>query len=124
MSAIVPILGVVSDIIGRFIADPQKKAEAQLEVMKLQLAPDLAQISANTAQASNENLFVSGPRPAIMWICAIALGFAYIITPILGTFLPEARIPHFPIEEMINLVYALLGLGAMRSFDKMKGTTR
>jgi len=121
MAGIIPIISAVSDIIGRFVPDPVKKAEAQLAVMQLQMQPDLAQIEINKQEAMSSSVFVAGWRPAIGWLCVIALGFAYVAVPLLTTFVPEAHIPKFPMDEMINLVYALLGLGAMRTVEKVQG---
>lgn len=120
MAGIAPLLAAAADIVGRFIPDPQKKAEAQIEVMKLQMAPDMAQLDINKVEAASENVFVSGWRPALAWLCIVGLAFPYIIGPLMGIWLPEAHMPKFPIEHLENLIYALLGLGAFRTVEKIK----
>jgi len=124
MSGLLAIIGAVTSIVDRIIPDPDKKMELNLALEELKQRPEFAQIEVNQIEAANPNLFVSGWRPAVGWICVAGLLFAYIIGPLLGTFLPEAHVPHFPMDDMINLVYALLGLGAMRSVEKIKGAAK
>lgn len=124
MSGIVGIISAVTGIINRIIPDPDKRLELNLALEELRMRPDFAQLDVNQVEAAHPNLFVSGWRPAVGWIGVIGLGMAYVAQPILAVILPEANVPHFPLEHMMDLVYAMLGLGAMRSFDKFKKTTR
>lgn len=124
MSGILGIIGAVTGIINRIIPDPDKRIELQLALEELKARPEFAQIEVNQIEAANPNLFVSGWRPAVGWIGVIGLGMAYVVQPFLSVILPEANVPQFPLEHMMDLVYAMLGLGAMRSFDKFKKTSR
>ncbi len=124
MSGILGIIGAVTGIINRIIPDPDKRMELQLALEELKARPEFAQIEVNQIEAANPNLFVSGWRPAVGWIGVIGLSMAYVVQPFLAAILPEASVPHFPLEHMMDLVYAMLGLGAMRSFDKFKKTAR
>jgi len=86
------ILNIGKEIFDRVIPDPQKKLEANLALAKLaqegefkeidsQLAQMKAQTDINLEEAKNSNLFVSGWRPAIGWICAAALAYQYLFPP-------------------------------------------
>ena len=135
MLELVPIL---ANLLDRIFPDPKVAADAKLEVMKLAQSGELAQLNAdvqlatgqtdvNKAEASNASLFVSGPRPFVMWICGLALAYAAIIEPI-GRF-GATVIFHYPgnfpvinTDITMQLLVGLLGLGAMRSYDKKQGT--
>ena len=130
------IADVVGKVIDRAIPDPVAAANAKLEVMKMQQAGDLAQLAADTqlaqgqldinkVEASSQNLFVSGWRPFIGWVCGGALAYHYVfqqlisfVCNILGH---KVDLPDLNIGELSNLTFAMLGLGTMRTVEKVKG---
>jgi len=73
-------------------------------------------------------MFVSGWRPAVGWICATGMGFNFICVP-LGNFGcalagVDVSLPALDLSEMMPVLMGMLGLGAMRSFEKTKGVAR
>ncbi len=92
------------------------------------LANDLvqSQLDINKIEASNEKLFVSGWRPAIGWICGLAFATNYVIVP-LTVFLcaifghPLSDVPTFDMGELTPVLLGMLGLGGLRTFEKVKG---
>lgn len=133
------IIGGVVQVVNKFIPDPQAQAQMQLELAKLKQADDFKQIDAalqmaqqqtdiNKAEAKSSNLFVSGWRPATGWICAIAFAYHYVVQP-LAAFAFAANgtpvvLPEFDMSTLMTLLMGMLGLGGMRSFDKLKGTSK
>lgn len=87
---------------------------------------DLAQIAVNLKEAESESLFVAGWRPAIGWICGVGLAYATIILPILE-FISRVCFGYtgkFPVVDWAILgqcLMGILGLSAMRSYDKKNG---
>ncbi len=134
-----PFLDVLTPIISKlldFIPDPVKKAEAQLklteelnrnqEVLLNALSEvDKAQIEVNTEEAKSTNLFVSGWRPAIGWVCGAALTWQYILQPIITYFLvidgKIVSLPVFDFSTMSTILMALLGMGGLRTWEKKMG---
>ncbi len=107
--------------------------ELGIEEQRLAGQETLAQIDVNKEEAKSASLFVSGGRPAVIWIGAAALAYQYIVAPFLNWLAASIVIlfggPTLPplatgSEELIALVTALLGVSGMRSYDKMKGTAR
>lgn len=106
----------------------QLAATGQLQEEMLQLqAVTSAQTDINKVEAANPSIFVAGPRPAVMWICAAALGYQFVLRPsvtgialLFGHPVPSPGLPGVD-DNLYQILYALLGLGAMRSFDKVKG---
>ena len=108
--------------------DPAAKAAAELELLKLTLAGELqsvlAQLEINAKEAAHPSIFVSGGRPFIMWICGLGLAYATLAQPILVWL---STIKGWPVPPDVNadvLMYVLgglLGLGGLRSVEKVKG---
>jgi len=87
-----------------------------------------AQIEVNKEEAKSSSMFVSGWRPAVGWICATGMGFNFICVP-LGNFGcalagVDISLPALDLSEMMPVLMGMLGLGAMRSFEKTKGVAR
>jgi hypothetical protein len=132
-------------LIERFFPDPEKKAAAQLELLKMQQTGELAelasitdlaklQIQVNIEEAKSTNWFVAGGRPAVMWICAAAFGYTYVILPFLQFILfafgsaemvkQLALLPVLDIGAMMPVLLGMLGLGGLRTFEKQAHVAR
>ena len=111
-------------ITGEAIEDPTKKAEIELKLRELEQAINLGQIEINKAEASNANWFVAGWRPAIGWVGAFALGYTYIISPLIDWACALANLhiatPRPDMGMLFNLILAMLGFGGMRTYEKIK----
>lgn len=121
------VLEVGSKIIDKLFPDPLKKAEATLKLMELQQSGDLAiiagQFEINKIEAANPNLFVSGWRPFIGWICASGLGIQFVIGPLLewASVLSghPVKLPEMDMSVLMTLLVGMLGLGGMRTVEKL-----
>tara|TARA_A100001388_G_C28405442_1_gene328019 strand:+ start:157 stop:528 length:372 start_codon:yes stop_codon:yes gene_type:complete len=119
-----PKLNVVASIIDKvagkiddFTLDKAEKAELIQEINK-------AQLEVNKVEAGSTNLFVSGWRPFVGWTCGVALCYHFILQPFL-TFLLYAFgyqivLPTFDMGTLTTILLGMLGLGGMRSFEKVK----
>ncbi len=114
----------VASAINQFVETPEEKKAAEVLLMKVQQEPDKWQAEINKIEAGHSKVFISGWRPAIGWICAFALGWGWILAPILAFLFPEKKIPAIELGEAISLVMAMLGMGALRSFEKKSGIAR
>jgi hypothetical protein len=123
------VLGLATSLIDRVFPDPAQKASAQLELLKLQQSGELAQITGqldiNKIEATNVNLFVSGWRPAIGWVCALALAYQYLFRPLSGTvaIVLGYTLPPLPglDDNLWQLMMGMLGMGGLRTFEKVQG---
>jgi|TARA_R100000951_G_C2638292_1_gene180008 hypothetical protein len=126
------LLPVATSIIDRVVPDKNAAKKAKLDMQKeLTTAfnkANLAQIETNKIQAAHPSIFVSGARPAIMWICAFGLGWQFVFQPVavwgLALSGTGVALPIIETEGLMSLTLALLGLGGMRSFEKSKGVQR
>ena len=89
----------------------------------------LQQIIVNNTEAASENTWVSGARPFVLWVCGTALAYASIIEPILRfiaavVFGYQGIFPIIDTELTLQLIFGILGLGAYRTVEKLKGVAR
>lgn len=130
--AITSLIPVATKLIGKYIDNKSKKAElaSKIATMAQEHAQELAkgQIEINKEQAKHPSIFVSGARPAIMWVCCLGLLWQFFIQPIVTyvaiLFNPDFVPLNLEMEGLVMLVTSLLGLGSMRSFEKSKGIAR
>ena len=102
-----------------------EEAEA-IKNIKLQLAmkPSLAQAEINKVQAAHRSTFVAGARPFLMWVCGLGFLFAFVINPVLQWLSPEVGAPELPLDVMMELTLAMLGLAGLRTVEKVKGVSK
>ena len=114
-------------VINKFIPDPNARIAAEAQLRQDLLAWDKSQTDVNAVEAASGNVFVSGWRPAIGWVCAVALAFNYLfpyVVYLIGPLVGPIPAPPKLDGSLMELVMALLGLAGLRSFDKLKGLTK
>ncbi len=122
------ITGVREAITGEKIKDPVEMAKIDMQLQSLENAIIKGQLSVNEIEAQNPNMFVSGWRPMIGWVGGIALAYQFIVYPLIlwgwAAWGPEGVSPPPPVDAaaLYPLLLGMLGIGGMRSFDKLKGT--
>lgn len=82
------------------------------------------QTKINEVEAQHRSMFVAGWRPFIGWICGIAFGYHFIAFPIIRTIYPEVEFPQLDSEPLFTVLMGMLGLGGLRTFEKLKGKTK
>jgi hypothetical protein len=118
------LLGLGGKLVDKLIPDPAARDAAKLELLKLQqsgeLAAMVAQTDINKVEAANPSLFVSGWRPAVGWVCALAMAYQYLLRPFLTAFYPVLTFPGLD-DNLWQLLAGMLGLGGLRTFEKLNG---
>ena len=127
------LIGPVSEILDKFIEDKDQKAALAHEIATMserhaqELA--LAQIEVNKAEAQSPSVFKGGWRPFIGWICGTAFLYHFVLQPLLifaiaasGADIPE--LPEFDMASLMTVLGGMLGLGALRTYEKQRNLTR
>jgi hypothetical protein len=117
-----PIDAIGNAIDKIFTSDDERKA-AQAIIEKIRLQPAILNAELNKVEAQHRSVFVAGWRPAIGWICAIGIGFAFIGNPLLDRFC-EGKPVEVPLDMILELVIAMLGMAGLRTVEKLKGSTK
>jgi len=126
------LIGPVTGLLDKFIEDKDQKARLAHEVatMAENHAQELAkgQLEVNKVEAAHKSLFVSGWRPFIGWTCGLGMFGNFITIPfsnfVLALFGINIVIPLVPLETMMPVLMGMLGLGAMRSYEKKNSVHR
>jgi hypothetical protein len=134
-TALIPVLGSVID---KIFPDATKASEAKLELFKLQQQGDMAaleaelklalgQVEVNKVEAASTSMFVAGWRPAVGWVCVFGLAYTFVGQPLLTWGSAYWQVPIPPSLDMgtlITLLGGMLGLGGLRTVEKMNGVAR
>lgn len=107
---------------------PDEEAKVNMQLMELEFSALKAQTDINLAEAQHASVFVAGWRPAIGWVCALGLAWQFLVNPVLAwgliLFGSATQPPLIPSEGLMSLVMALLGLGGLRTYEKLKGANQ
>ena len=102
--------------------------ELTLALLNGELQPMLAQLQVDAKEAEHDSIFVAGWRPFIGWVCVSALAYQFIAQPFLAFILAAFQVnlgplPSLDYGSLSTVLMGMLGLGAMRSYEKIKGET-
>jgi len=115
-------------VLDKFIPDPELKAKMEAELRKGLLEADKAQIAVNKVEAGHRSIFVAGWRPFIGWVCGSAFAMHFVGIPVMQIaaiyldFTPPLL--SFDMESLLTVMMGMLGLGGMRTYEKMKGVAK
>jgi len=127
------VLPSVMEVAGRFLPeDKEKRAAAEREIeaqLTMHLAKiDLAQLEINKVEAASRSVFVSGWRPFIGWSCGAAMALNFIVFPLASFVLAQTghlvELPTLDMSEMMPVLMGLLGLGGLRTVEKIKQVSK
>ena len=125
LDPITAALDIGGKLIDRLFPDPVQADAARLELLRLQQAGELAQISVNEREAVNTSLLVSGWRPAVGWVCVSACAWNWMLLPMIraaGDALGHPlHVQPADISEMLPVLMGMLGLGGLRTVERLSG---
>jgi hypothetical protein len=129
------LIPALAQIFDKVIPDPQAQADAKLKVMEMAQRGELAvldadlklalgQLEVNKVEAGTD-MFRGGWRPAVGWTCVFGLVYQFLMQPLLPWIVTVAggHVPPLPAidnETLMLLLTGMLGLGGMRSREKLK----
>ena len=115
-------------VLDKFVPDPAAKAKAESELRAALQQWDKNQTDVNAVEAASSSLFVAGWRPFIGWCCGAALAYQYVLTPLMMWMALSAGFklatPPKLDDTLWQLVFAMLGIGGLRTYEKIKGVAK
>jgi hypothetical protein len=116
-------------VIDRILPDKAANDAAKAQLLQMQTAGELAQITGqlevDKTEAASSSIFVAGWRPFIGWVCGSALAYQYIVSPVgqwlAALFGHPVSAPVLDIGQLMTLLLSMLGMGVLRSYDKTTG---
>lgn len=136
LDPITALLDIGSKVIDKLFPDPAQRDVARLALLKLQQSGELAKLAADTElargqqainaeEAKNPSIFISGWRPAIGWVCALACCWNWIglkIALFAAAYMGhQLNMAPADISEMMPILLGMLGLGGLRTAEKING---
>lgn len=119
-------VGAVADLAGTVInkiwpdKTEQEKQQLAAAVMVIQ-----GQIETNKVEAASPSMFTSGWRPAIGWVCGLACAWNWIGLPIaklvFSLYGHPITLTPADVGEMMPILMGMLGLGGLRTVEKING---
>jgi hypothetical protein len=122
-------LGAVSDLAGSVINKIwPDKTEAEKQQLAAAVSLVQSQLDVNKVEAASPSVFVSGARPFIMWVCGSACAWNWVGLPVvkMGLMIYGHPLDLAPanLSEMTPILMGLLGLGGLRTVEKINGVAR
>ena len=127
------LIGPVAGLLDKFIEDKDQKNALAHEIATLATRQahesSMGQIAINKTEAGHRSLFVAGWRPFLGWGLSFAMIWHFVLVP-MSTFifaymgLVSPELPIFDIESLMTVLLGMLGLGGLRTYEKVKGITK
>ena len=122
-SAGIGAVEAIGGVMGKVYQNKQEKLSHDEIMARLAIQPQTAQQEISRIEAQHRSVFVAGARPAILWVCAVGLAFVFVANPVLQWTTGNPG-PELPTEAIMSMVYALLGLGTLRTVEKLNGRAK
>jgi Holin of 3TMs, for gene-transfer release len=132
------IMPLIQSVVGGIVED-KKQAEnmaAQIQLALINKQEELdkavtesmkAQAEVNLHEAQSPSIFVAGWRPFIGWVCGVGCAYSFIVQPVVtwvSGWFGGSALPALDMAQLMPLVLGMLGLGAMRTVEKVQGVDR
>jgi len=133
------LIPAISQLLDKIIPDPAARENAKLALTQAENAAALSQLQAtlqadanqtqiDQQEAGSANLFVAGWRPFIGWVCGVAFAYHFIAQPLI-TYIMAAcghsfTLPAFDMQELSTVLMGMLGLGGLRTIEKIQGAAK
>lgn len=133
-----PLIDVVDlgmKLIDRWFPSQAEKDKAKADLLQMQqngefrmfeglAKSDEGQVLINTEEAKSESIFKSGWRPYIGWVCGGGLSYQLMFRPVFSWLAENLwqwkPMPSLDMDTLLTLLFGMLGLGAYRTYEKVK----
>jgi hypothetical protein len=139
----IPIIGELIkaglDIIDKMVPDKEaaakmkqelllKQMEAEQEYLKIAAKESSDQAEINKVEAASGNWFAAGWRPSLGYVCVLGFFYNFIGYPLatwyVAAFAKGFVPPPLLSDNLLELTMGMLGLGMLRTYEKIKGTAK
>ena len=139
MAPLLTLIPAISELLDKIIPDPTAREHAKqellraereqdLEALRLAFSADQSQSDINKTEAASSDRFVAGWRPFIGWVCGVAFCYHFIVQPSLAFILANSGhavvLPSFDMSALSTILMGMLGLGSLRTLEKIKNSAK
>jgi hypothetical protein len=127
------LIAPVAGLLDKFIEDKDQKAQLAHDIATMaerhMHEANMGQIEINKAEAQHRSMFVAGWRPFLGWGLSFAMLWHFVLAPvtIFGfaySGMPAPDLPVFDMDSLMTVLLGMLGLGGLRTVEKIKGKTK
>jgi uncharacterized protein YybS (DUF2232 family) len=123
------LIDPISNILDKFVADKDLKVKLQHELNQELHKANMAQVEINKIEANHKSIFVAGWRPFLGWSLSFAMSWHYVLAPLIlfiagFTNYQLPQLPEFDMSSLMTVLMGMLGLGGLRTYEKVKGVTK
>jgi hypothetical protein len=127
------LIGPVAGLLDKFIEDKDQKNALAHEIATLATRQAheaaMGQIDINKAEAAHRSVFVAGWRPFLGWGLAFAMIWHFVLAPMIifgfaYAGMEAPNLPAFDMDSLMTVLLGMLGLGGLRTVEKVKGLTK
>jgi hypothetical protein len=122
-SAGVGAVEAIGGVMGKVFENKQEKLNHEEVMARIAMQPQTAMQEISKIEAQHRSMFVAGARPFILWVCGAGLSFIFVFNPIIQWITGDPG-PEMPTEAIMSMVVALLGLGGLRTVEKLNGRAK
>ena len=126
--AAIDAVSAIGNVFDKLFTSKEEKAAAERILLKIQQQPHILQGEINRIEAAHRSIFVAGWRPFIGWVCGVGFLWAFLGHPLFEWVVTlmelEVTPPALMTDKMLELVLAMLGLGGLRTVEKLKGRSK
>ena len=113
----------VGNVLNNLFTSKDEKLTHEEVRIRLAQQPDMAQVELNKIEAGSRHWFTASWRPAIGWACALGIFNMILINPWIQWISGVAG-PDLPKDILLEIVFGMLGLGTLRTIEKIQGKTK
>jgi len=114
----------IGNVLDNLFTSSEEKLTLDIAKQRLAHKPALVQAEIMKVQAQHRSTFVAGARPFLLWVCGLGFLFSFVINPIITWINPDVGAPQLPLEVMMELTVAILGLSGLRTMEKLAGKAK
>jgi len=122
-------INAVGNVLDKLFTSKDEKLTHEEVRMRLMMEPDIAQVELNKIEAQHRTIFVAGWRPFIGWVCGVALLYNFILRDLIAWVMVingagSEPPPELAMTHLMTVLLGMLGLGGMRTYEKLKGVSK
>ena len=119
----------IGNVLDALFTSDDERFDKQVVLARIAQKPSLIHAEISKIEAAHRSVFVAGWRPFIGWVCGVALAYNFVIRDLLIWLLALTSSPHAPppalqLAILSTLLFALLGLGGLRTYEKLNGRSK
>lgn len=118
----------IGNVLDKLFTSDKERLDKQVILNRLATQSEMVQAEINKIEAGHRTLFVAGWRPFIGWVCGVGFAYSFVLRDLMLWVFSSSTVvetlPALDNDTLMTLLYAVLGLGSLRTYEKITGRSR